>query len=98
MSMNRDDSKKSKRPYGAERPFPWRCRHCGKNEVVPTTVNYDAEVRHDGRLYTFTVPELNIPLCNACGEKVFTEKVDDQINAAFRLHIHLLTPAEMRKG
>ena len=81
---------------GADRPFPWRCRHCGKNQVQPATIRYDAEVRHDGRLYAFTVPKLAIPVCQACGEKVFTEKVDDQINSALREHLHLLTPAEIR--
>jgi len=63
-----------------------------------TTMNYDAEVRHDGRLHTFTVLHLNIPVCAACGEKVFTEKVDDQINAALRSHLQLLTPHEIRKA
>src|SRR6266851_8287663 len=96
MSMHANPTKESKRPFGAERPFPWRCRHCGKNHVVMTTLHYDAEVRHDGRLYTFTIPNMDIPVCQACGEKVFTEKVDDQINAAFRSHLHLLTPEEMR--
>jgi putative zinc finger/helix-turn-helix YgiT family protein len=61
-----------------------------------TTTRYDAEIRHDGRLYSFTIPRLDIPVCRACGEKVLTEKVDDQINAALRSHLHLLTPQEMR--
>jgi DNA-binding transcriptional regulator YiaG len=86
---------KTKRPFGAERPFPWRCRHCGKNQVVMSTIHYDAEVRHDGRLYTFTIPNMDIPVCQACCEKVFTEKVDDQINAALRSHLHVLTPEEI---
>jgi putative zinc finger/helix-turn-helix YgiT family protein len=98
MSMRANHAKDSKRPFGAQRPFPWRCRHCGKNQVVMTTVSYDAEVRHDGRLYTFTIPQLEIPACKACGQKVFTEKVDDQINAALRSHLHLLSPDEMRKA
>jgi putative zinc finger/helix-turn-helix YgiT family protein len=96
MSMRANHPEESKHPFGAQRPFPWRCRHCGKSQVVMTTLSYDAEVRRDGRLYTFTVPHLNIPVCQACGEKVFTEKVDDQINAALRTHLHLLTPEEMR--
>ncbi len=62
------------------------------------TASYDAEVRHDGRLHSFTVPQLHLPICRACGEKVFTEQVDDQIGAALRAHLHLLTPAEMRAG
>jgi DNA-binding transcriptional regulator YiaG len=59
-------------------------------------VRYEAEVQHDGRLHAFTIPQLAIPICRACGAKVFTEKVDDQINAALRSHLHLLTPDEMR--
>ncbi|MCI0376889.1 MAG: helix-turn-helix domain-containing protein [Gemmataceae bacterium] len=94
--MHADPAHKSKRPFGAERRFPWRCRHCGKSQVVLSTLSYDAEVRHDGRDYTFTVPKLNIPVCRACGKKVFTEKVDAQINAALRSHLGLLTPQEIR--
>ena len=96
MFIHANLATESKRPIGAERPFPWRCRRCGKNKVVLTTMSYDAEVRHDGRLHRFTVPNLRIPVCEACGEKVFTEKVDDQINAALRAHLQLLTPEEMR--
>src|SRR5438876_10765051 len=94
--MHPKQSTEPKRPFAAERPFPWRCSHCGKNQVFLTTLSYDAEVRHDGRLYAFQVPNLDIPVCRACGEKVFTEKVDGQINAALRLHLRLLTPDELR--
>lgn len=62
------------------------------------TIRYDAEFRHDGRLHHFTVPELKIPVCEACGEKVFTEQVDDQITDALRSHLHLLFPEEIRAG
>src|SRR5438552_3417381 len=98
--MNKDNShpKTTKRPFRGERPFPWKCHHCFKNQVVMATASYDAEVRHDGRLHRFTVPALRIPICEACGEKVFTEKVDDQITDALRSHLHLLTPAEMRSA
>src|SRR5262245_41942338 len=96
MSMHNNHQNVSKRPWNAERPSPWRCRHCGKNQVVLTTTSYDAEVRHDRRLYAFTIPRLQIPACSACGKKVFTEKVDEQVNAALRSHLHLLTPAEFR--
>ena len=61
-------------------------------------MSYDAEVRHDGRLYTFTIPDLDIPVCQACGNKVFTEKVDDQISAALRFELDLLTPEKMREA
>ena len=61
-----------------------------------TTTRYDAQIRHDGRLHIITIPRLAVPACEACGEKVFTEKVDDQIQTALRSHLKLLTPAEMR--
>ena len=54
-----------------------------------TAIRYDAEERHDGRDYTFTIPILDAPVCRACKEMVVTEKVDDQINAALRSHLHL---------
>src|SRR5258708_39736752 len=96
--MHPSQAKNSKHPSGAERPFPWGCRKCGKNEVVMGSVSYDAEIRHDGRVYSFTIPQLNLPVCHACGEKVFTEKVDDQISAALRAHLRLLSPEEIRAG
>jgi putative zinc finger/helix-turn-helix YgiT family protein len=96
--MNSSHPKVTKRPFGAEKPFPWKCHHCFKNQVVMKTESYDAEFRHDGRLHTFTVPTLRIPVCEACGEKVFTEEVDDQITDALRSHLHLLTPEEIRAG
>jgi putative zinc finger/helix-turn-helix YgiT family protein len=98
MSMHAEYESASKRPANAERPFPWRCRDCGKPQVAMRTMSYDAEVRHDGRLHAFTIPRLHIPVCKACGAKVFTATVDDQINAALRAHLHLLTPEEIRAG
>lgn len=94
--MHVDHSEEAKHPIGAERPFPSQCRRCGRKDVVLTTISYDAEIRHDGRTYRFMVPNLEVPVCRACGEKVFSEKVDDQINVALRSHLCLLTPSEMR--
>ncbi|MGM0489535.1 MAG: type II TA system antitoxin MqsA family protein [Planctomycetota bacterium] len=96
--MPHKPAKKMKRASIAERPFPWRCRHCGKQEVFLQTMEYEAEIRHDGRLHSFTIPALELPVCQACGEKVFTEKVDAQENEAFRTHLKLLSPAQIRDG
>lgn len=52
-------------------------------------IPYDAEIRHDGPLYKFAVSTLDIPVCRACAEKVFSEQVDDQLNVALRLHPRL---------
>jgi len=94
--MPPEDSRKLKRPIGADRPFPWRCNVCATVAVELSTIRYDAEVRQDGRLHEFVVPSLEIPICKRCGEKVFTEDVDQQINMALRRHLRLLTPDEMR--
>ncbi len=87
-----------KKPLGAERPFPWRCRHCGETAVVPKRVDYQDEVRYDGRLVSFLARDIEIPICQNCGEKVFTEVVDDQLTAALRRHLGLLTPEQIREG
>ena len=92
---NKQDNQEKRAP-NKERPFPWRCMHCGKQEVLMATTEYEAEVRHDGRLHAFTIPDLELPVCQACGEKVFTEKVDAQVNDALRRHLKLLMPAQIR--
>jgi hypothetical protein len=81
--MTLENGKPTKQPRGAEQPFPWRCNHCGKKAVNVATIEYTAQVRHKGRLCKFTVPDLRIPVCDACGERVFTEEVDRQVNNAF---------------
>lgn len=96
--MHPEQSKSRKRPRGAQRPFPWRCQHCGKMEVVMATIEYDAEVRHDGRLHAFVIPNLEVPCCQACGEKVFTGEVDRQVDKALRLHLKVLTPSQIREA
>jgi putative zinc finger/helix-turn-helix YgiT family protein len=87
-----------KKPLGAERPFPWRCRHCGETAVVPKRIDYQDEVRYDGRLVSFLARNIEIPICRNCGEKVFTEVVDDQLTEALRQHLSLLTPEQIREG
>lgn len=63
---------------------------------MPTKIPYSVEVKHDGTLYTIEIPQLEIPICAACGEKVFTNEVDEQITEALRAHLRLLAPAQIR--
>lgn len=91
--MNRSDIK---RPFTMDTEYPRKCNACAQKRVVMATIDYTAEVRHDGRLYEFVVPKLHIEVCEACGEKVFTEQVDAQINHALRNHIGLLHPEEIK--
>jgi putative zinc finger/helix-turn-helix YgiT family protein len=78
--------------------FPWRCGQCGRTEVFPARTTYTARIRHDGRLHEFTIPALRIPTCRACGERVFTEDVDEQINESLREHLGLLSPDQIRES
>jgi putative zinc finger/helix-turn-helix YgiT family protein len=81
-----------------DRPFPWPCANCLKDEVYPVTMPYTTEVKHDGRTYKLTIPALTIPKCRACGELVFSNSVDDQIVQALRAEARLLTPQQIREG
>ncbi|MFO0947840.1 MAG: hypothetical protein U1D30_18275 [Planctomycetota bacterium] len=45
-----------------------------------------------------TLPKLVMPVCESCGERVFTNEVDEQINAEIRRHLRLLTPDQIREA
>jgi putative zinc finger/helix-turn-helix YgiT family protein len=79
------------------KPYPRRCPECGKADVRPHTMPYDAEVRHDGRLHVFRITNLHVDRCGACGEILFTNATDEQISGALREHLRLLSPEEIRE-
>ena len=83
---------------GQDRPFPRHCPECGKVDVQPATIPYDAEVKHDGRLYAFHIPSLAVNKCGACGEVLFGNVTDEQISQALREHLTLLSPQQIRKA
>ncbi len=80
------------------RQFPYPCAECGKPEVGQAVIPYDAEVKHDGRLYRFHIRELRVNRCNACGEVYFDAATDAQISQGLREHLQLLSPDEIREG
>ena len=55
-------------------------------------------MKYDGRLYPVSIPRLEIPTCRACGERVFTNQVEDSIREALRAQLHLLTPEQIDRG
>jgi putative zinc finger/helix-turn-helix YgiT family protein len=81
-----------------DRPFPWLCANCLKDEVYPVTMPYAVETKHDGRSYHIEIPELRIPKCRSCGELIFSNSVDDQIIQALRSRVHILTPEQIKAG
>lgn len=93
--MPHNNARPQKQPANADRPFPWRCRRCGNDEVVMGTTRYEAEVRHDGRLHQFTIPDLSLPICRSCGELVFTNAADRQVIDGLRSHLGLLSPQQI---
>ncbi len=78
-----------------DRPFPWKCRHCERKTVVMTTICYEAETWHDDQMHKFTIPQLKLPVCYYCTERVFTNEASDQIDAALLKHLNLLTPKQI---
>jgi DNA-binding transcriptional regulator YiaG len=80
----------------AIKPYPRRCAECGEAAVAPTTIAYDAQVKHDGRLHTFRIASLGIDKCQSCGEEYFTNSTDEQISAGLRESIGLLHPKDIR--
>jgi putative zinc finger/helix-turn-helix YgiT family protein len=79
------------------RPFPWKCGHCRQRAVNSVTIPYTTEIDHDGRIYTVTVPALEVPRCENCGELVLDTAANRQISAELRRQLGLLTPEEIRR-
>lgn len=77
-------------------PFPWRCHRCRQKEVRPVEIPYRTQVRHDGQLQTVDIASLTVPRCAKCGELLFDNTANDQISAALRAQLHLLTPEQVR--
>jgi len=81
----------------ATKPFPWKCSHCRRRSVVPALVDYTTEVEHDGRAYTITVPGLEVPRCESCGEMILDDAANRRISEAFREQVGLLHPSQIRE-
>ncbi len=91
-------TRREQNTVGKQRPFPWRCAECGREDVVPTSTSYTGQVNYDGRLYTVNISSLEIPTCRQCGERVFTNRVEESISAALRAQLHLLTPEQIESA
>jgi putative zinc finger/helix-turn-helix YgiT family protein len=83
--------------HNCDQPFDCPCPVCGKGELLSTIIAYDAEIKHDGRLYLFPIPRLQVNKCSACGEVFFDAATDDQISQALREHLNLLSPQQIRQ-
>ncbi len=79
------------------RPFPWKCRNCGHQAVRPKVLNYETEMEHDGRLYSLTIPNLEILECDACHNRTLPDAALRRIVDQLRAKAELLTPEEIRE-
>ncbi len=66
--------------------------------MVPVSTSYTGQVKYDGRLYSVNIQALEIPTCRACGERVFTNRVEESISEALRAQLHLLTPEQIDRA
>lgn len=72
------------------------CPDCGKIEVQSATIEYDAEIKHDGQIHKFHIPTLHVGQCAACKEIVFNHITDEQISQALRDYRGLLSPQDIQ--
>lgn len=85
-------------PIAKSKPFPWECPKCFQRDVAPRNIDFSLQVNHEGRLHAIVVPGLRVPVCAACGERVFTSEADDVIEAAVRQQLHLLTRQQIQES
>ena len=81
-----------------DRRFSRRCAECHQRAMKLTTVPYTVQVDHDGRKYTVTIPDLDVPKCSNCGAISIDAVAEREIDNAFRREAHLLTPEQIFEG
>src|SRR5262245_47037101 len=86
----------AERPEG--RPFPWPCARCRRKAVWPVIMPYQSRMKYEDQQYIVDTPRLNIPRCSECGELVFDNWADEQIDLAFRAQVSLLTPEQIQSN
>ncbi len=79
------------------RPFPWKCRTCGKQAVTRAVVTYETEREHDGRSYAIVVPYLEVFECGECHARLLSDESREKVTDALRTKAGLLTPKEIRE-
>lgn len=66
--------------------------------MQPAKTVHHASVKHDGKVYGFSIPALEVDLCQDCSYQLFTGSTDEQISAELRSHLGLLQPREILAG
>ncbi|HEY7158823.1 MAG TPA: type II TA system antitoxin MqsA family protein [Gemmataceae bacterium] len=79
------------------KPFPWKCGTCRQRGLIPAVIDYQAEVGHDGCMYSITIPALNVFRCDQCGAIVLDDEADKKVSEALRQAAGLLSPEQVRR-
>jgi putative zinc finger/helix-turn-helix YgiT family protein len=77
------------------RPYPWKCHTCHERQVNPVTVDYTADLEHDGRVYPVTVSGLEVLRCGHCGAQVLPHEAGLKLTEALRAQAGLLAPSQI---
>src|SRR5437773_1585791 len=85
----------TERPQAGERPFPWFCPRCRRQEVWRETIAYQCQRDLRGKPIIIAIANLAVPKCRNCDELVFDYSAEKQINRACAAHTHL---ADGRNG
>lgn len=87
-----------RKPEPVIRPYPWKCAKCRERAVEPATVDYVAEMEHDGRAHSVSVQGLSILKCNQCGNQLLSDEAYERLTEALRYQLGLLPPGLIRQN
>ena len=74
-----------------------KCATCREGVLTPTTLDYTAEMEHDGRAYTVTVHNLDVLICDRCRAKVVPDESYARLADELRRQAGLLMPSEISR-
>lgn len=79
-----------------DKTYPWTCGNCAQKRVQPIFQDYCTQFKHDGKLHDLTIPNLEVPTCQNCGQKSFSLSQGDRITQALREKVGLLPTAKIK--
>ena len=77
---------------------PPKCYQCGTAFVRRVAPPHHRKLRHEGAAHEVLVTDMPEWHCAACNLSVTDEEGDEPLQAAFRRHVGLLTPQQIKAG
>ncbi|HYV39424.1 MAG TPA: type II TA system antitoxin MqsA family protein [Gemmataceae bacterium] len=85
------------KPANRVRPYPWKCRNCGKIAVHPAVVTYEVDIEYEGKAYHVVTEKLPAPQCRECHSIYPDAQANRLITAEFRRQARILSPGQIRQ-